>query len=487
LVSPTVKVKPGADMLLDYVILRYAWSRPLESPVDPSSAVGAELEFENTHLYATAASRGLNGGVPRFLPVPLHGDTAAAARAQARTFEEVFSPNRKSMDVASLPLSPSLEKDLALAAAAAEEKGMQAKKKKGGMMAMGRKRSGSGSGSWGSGPLSAPLLREVQLSAGIAERAATLSDMLRPTCVGPILDVQLLHRRSCGAPPEMLEPHHHCPTAEVAAPTVAAAPAAGGGQPRRVVGELLVYVDRREPFGAAAEALMLGLARAWDKGARLAAMPSAAGQQQGGGVEVLTFHAFDPTATGGGGRDGMRAGICFPLAVTLPLALTAGGGGSEESVHVPGQEADREELREERKALHMRLGLPLNRPVFRSTCALRLGAAEQQLQQQQGRLRDVHVGLPASGVPGATLHLLDGSYAFYHYMQDRVDDRGWGCAYRSLQTIASFFRLNGYTTKPIPSHRQIQQVLVDIGACVYEPTYVCPAGGGGGGLFSFGW
>lgn len=45
----------------------------------------------------------------------------------------------------------------------------------------------------------------------------------------------------------------------------------------------------------------------------------------------------------------------------------------------------------------------------------------------------------------------------------RFDDRGWGCAYRSLQTIVSFFLLNNYTTKPVPSHRQIQQTLVDMG------------------------
>lgn len=465
LAPATVKLKPGADLLLDYCILRYAWARRLESP----GPADGELDFENTHLYATAASRGLNGGVPRFLPIPLHGSTGAAARARARTFEEVFSPNRKPMDVASLPLSPSLEKDLALAAAATEgpEAGVGGGgRKKGGMLAtMGRKRSGS----WGPGPLAQPLLRETQLSAGIAERAATLNDMLRHTCVGPVLDVQLLHRRSCGAPPEMLEPHHHGPAAMLGAPMAApAAPAAGGGQSRRVTGELLVYVDRREPFGAASEALMVGLARAWEKGARLASAPSAAaaGQQGGAGVEVLTFHAFDPSAPGRGGS----AGICFPLAVTLPLALagSSSSNAEEDAVHAPGQESDREDLRQERWALHTRLGLPLNRPVFRSTNALRLGeeaAAAQQpsAQQQQRRLRDVHIGLPPSGVPGGTQHLVDGSYYYHHYNQDHVDDKGWGCAYRSLQTIVSFFRLNGYTTKPVPTHREIQQTLVDIG------------------------
>ncbi|KAL6428096.1 hypothetical protein ACFW04_008461 [Cataglyphis niger] len=48
-------------------------------------------------------------------------------------------------------------------------------------------------------------------------------------------------------------------------------------------------------------------------------------------------------------------------------------------------------------------------------------------------------------------------------MQNNFDDNGWGCAYRSLQTIISWYRLQGYTEIPIPSHRKIQQCLVDIG------------------------
>ena len=36
--------------------------------------------------------------------------------------------------------------------------------------------------------------------------------------------------------------------------------------------------------------------------------------------------------------------------------------------------------------------------------------------------------------------------------------QGWGCAYRSLQTIWSWFNLQGYTDKPVPSHVDIQKV-----------------------------
>jgi len=48
-------------------------------------------------------------------------------------------------------------------------------------------------------------------------------------------------------------------------------------------------------------------------------------------------------------------------------------------------------------------------------------------------------------------------------LQGKLDDSGWGCAYRSLQTIASWFLAQNFTDKPIPSHHEIQQVLVDIG------------------------
>ncbi|VDO79589.1 unnamed protein product [Heligmosomoides polygyrus] len=40
--------------------------------------------------------------------------------------------------------------------------------------------------------------------------------------------------------------------------------------------------------------------------------------------------------------------------------------------------------------------------------------------------------------------------------------RRWGCAYRSLQTIWSWFVLNGFTEKPGPTHLDIQKCLVEI-------------------------
>ncbi|CAF0783507.1 unnamed protein product [Adineta steineri] len=78
-----------------------------------------------------------------------------------------------------------------------------------------------------------------------------------------------------------------------------------------------------------------------------------------------------------------------------------------------------------------------------------------------GRLFDVHKNLP-SKVKGGEQTLVNGHYAYYHYMQDNFDDNMWGCAYRSLQTLCSWFVLQGYTTKSVPTHTQIQQTLIDI-------------------------
>jgi len=52
-----------------------------------------------------------------------------------------------------------------------------------------------------------------------------------------------------------------------------------------------------------------------------------------------------------------------------------------------------------------------------------------------------------------------GAYDYCHYMQDKFNDDGWGCMYRSLQTVVSWFRHQHYTSKPIPPHHVIQKIL----------------------------
>ncbi|EFJ19109.1 hypothetical protein SELMODRAFT_444316 [Selaginella moellendorffii] len=124
-----------------------------------------------------------------------------------------------------------------------------------------------------------------------------------------------------------------------------------------------------------------------------------------------------------------------------------------------------------RKALHSRLGLPLDRPLFRVANALTIRGPQFISNRIDGkRLLDVHLGLPRCGISGGEVSVIDGSYEYYHYLQDRMDDKGWGCAYRSLQTIMSWFRLQHYTSMKEPSHREIQATLVEIGD--KEPSFV---------------
>ncbi|XP_006852259.2 probable Ufm1-specific protease isoform X1 [Amborella trichopoda] len=124
-------------------------------------------------------------------------------------------------------------------------------------------------------------------------------------------------------------------------------------------------------------------------------------------------------------------------------------------------------LVEIRRLLHSRLGLPLDRPLLRVANSLNFflesRTGKNGLTKGSARLKDVHTGIPSSGVVGGQMSLVDGSYEYYHYLQDGFDDNGWGCAYRSLQTIFSWFRLQHYTSIEVPSHRKIQETLVEIG------------------------
>lgn len=129
---------------------------------------------------------------------------------------------------------------------------------------------------------------------------------------------------------------------------------------------------------------------------------------------------------------------------------------------------------EARRALHLRLGLPSDRPLLRIANALRFAksAANEGVSARKGYslLKDVHAGIPSSGVSGGLVSLVQGSYEYHHYLQDGFDDSGWGCAYRSLQTIISWFRLQHYTSINVPTHREIQEALVEIGD--KDPSFI---------------
>ncbi|RLN28043.1 putative Ufm1-specific protease [Panicum miliaceum] len=100
-----------------------------------------------------------------------------------------------------------------------------------------------------------------------------------------------------------------------------------------------------------------------------------------------------------------------------------------------------EKQSELRKVLHIRLGLPLDRPLLRISDALAFGGMGKRVKST------------SRNVSGGIMSLIDGSYEYYHYLHDGIDDNGWGCAYRSLQTIVSWYRLQQYSSIDVPSHR----------------------------------
>ena len=81
-------------------------------------------------------------------------------------------------------------------------------------------------------------------------------------------------------------------------------------------------------------------------------------------------------------------------------------------------------------------------------------------------LIDPHIGVPAPrfdvASPVATIHLVKGSYEYFHYGSGGFNDAGWGCAYRSLQTLISWLARSGAVSwhEPIPTHADIQRELV---------------------------
>uniref|UniRef100_A0A8C6U2J8 Ufm1-specific protease 2 n=1 Tax=Neogobius melanostomus TaxID=47308 RepID=A0A8C6U2J8_9GOBI len=112
-----------------------------------------------------------------------------------------------------------------------------------------------------------------------------------------------------------------------------------------------------------------------------------------------------------------------------------------------------------RQILHQKYDLPDDTPYFRRANAYHFPSEPYK----DGYLRNPHVSLTHPYLDNGKVYLVQGIYSYHHYMQDRMDDNGWGCAYRSLQTICSWFQQQGYVDRSVPSHKEIQQALVDVG------------------------
>ncbi|XP_018565257.1 probable Ufm1-specific protease 2 isoform X2 [Anoplophora glabripennis] len=117
-----------------------------------------------------------------------------------------------------------------------------------------------------------------------------------------------------------------------------------------------------------------------------------------------------------------------------------------------------ESLKTLRQLLHKQLLLDVVTPVFRRANRYKF----KYERSNNSPLINPHEGVKPTD-NGGVVALVKGKYEYYHYCQNKMDDNGWGCAYRSLQTLASWYKLQGYVDKEVPSFTDIQKCLVDIG------------------------
>ncbi|XP_017100416.2 probable Ufm1-specific protease 2 [Drosophila bipectinata] len=125
--------------------------------------------------------------------------------------------------------------------------------------------------------------------------------------------------------------------------------------------------------------------------------------------------------------------------------------------YLEGLGDDDPNMQERRKRIHRQFGLPVSRPYFRRTNQIHFDIETEDAPWTP--LLNTHIGVRPSGVTDGKEYLVNGNYHYYHYLQQQVQDKGWGCAYRSLQTICSWFLLQGYTSASIPTHLEIQEYL----------------------------
>jgi hypothetical protein len=57
-------------------------------------------------------------------------------------------------------------------------------------------------------------------------------------------------------------------------------------------------------------------------------------------------------------------------------------------------------------------------------------------------------------------YYVKGLYEYYHYGDHNFNDQGWGCAYRSLETLLSWFRLQQkLKLLTVPTVQEIQNII----------------------------
>lgn len=167
----------------------------------------------------------------------------------------------------------------------------------------------------------------------------------------------------------------------------------------------------------------------------------------------LIRHGKSLTASSFQQRAYLVQDLGFPLVLALPAFY-----------HCSNEDGKAE--MEYRKSIQQKLGLSTNKGYFREFNSLRSAASREKstIVGDRTLLRSPHKGPFAKvhSVENGKVYLMDGDFDYYHYGVG-YDDKGWGCAYRSLQMVMSWYQLSGQSNATPLSILNIQEKLFDMG------------------------
>jgi len=72
----------------------------------------------------------------------------------------------------------------------------------------------------------------------------------------------------------------------------------------------------------------------------------------------------------------------------------------------------------------------------------------------------IHESFLGSNPEHSLVSAVKGPYDYYHYLCDGLDDRGWGCGYRTLQTLSSWIINEKNLNAKVPSIPEIQERIL---------------------------
>lgn len=117
--------------------------------------------------------------------------------------------------------------------------------------------------------------------------------------------------------------------------------------------------------------------------------------------------------------------------------------------------------KEDKEVLLNKLLISFTDYIYSTKCLFYPASKDSLLTQK--KIINPHLNLKTEFSSTSKTSVVKGLYEFHHYNQDNFNDDGWGCAYRSLQCLYSWFILNGVVNSNevpnTPSIPEIQKVL----------------------------